>query len=129
METVSLTIELPKASVMFFEEYAKRHHLSIAEIISSWITQLRSSEECTLHPDMKKSSGIVPEYLDEPADPDYIEKKRHPSAHDVAEDDKSENLAQWEAISAILQEASTLDIPRRSIDEILHDIHEFRESE
>jgi hypothetical protein len=33
---------------------------------------------------------------------------------------------QWDDIAAILQEARTLDIPRRTIDEILADVREFR---
>ncbi len=45
-----------------------------------------------------------------------------------ASQENQESLAQWEAISAIFTEADKLDIPRRTIDEILHDIHEFRGS-
>ncbi len=50
-------------------------------------------------------------------------------AYDASEDDKSQCLAQWEAISAIFKEADKRDIPHRTIDEILQDIHEFREAE
>lgn len=38
------------------------------------------------------------------------------------------SLTQWEEIKAILQEIDQLDFPRRTIAEILHDLHEFRES-
>lgn len=37
--------------------------------------------------------------------------------------------SQWENISAVLEKSETLDIPRRTIDDILQDIHSFRESE
>jgi hypothetical protein len=35
---------------------------------------------------------------------------------------------QWDDIAAILQDARTLNIPRRTIDEILADVRDFRES-
>jgi len=38
-------------------------------------------------------------------------------------------VSQWEEISAILEEARTLDIPRRTFDEILADLRNLRESE
>ena len=41
---------------------------------------------------------------------------------------KQKKLSQWEEISAVLKEADKLDIPRRTIDEILDDLHTFRES-
>ena len=46
-----------------------------------------------------------------------------------AHEDNRESLAQWEKMSAILKEVDQLDIPRRTIDEILRDLHELRESE
>jgi hypothetical protein len=55
--------------------------------------------------------------------------QENPVTHDADENKNSESLAQWEAMSAIFHEADQLDIPRRSIDAILQDIHEFRESE
>jgi hypothetical protein len=42
---------------------------------------------------------------------------------------QKKKLSQWEEISAVLEEARTLDIPRRTIDEILADLRDFRESE
>ncbi len=43
--------------------------------------------------------------------------------------EKDSKKTNWEAISAILEEADQLDIPKRNIKEILDDIHSFRESE
>lgn len=51
------------------------------------------------------------------------------TAHDGDEDDKSASLTQWEEMSAIFKEVDKLDIPHRTIDAILHELHEFRESE
>jgi hypothetical protein len=42
-----------------------------------------------------------------------------------AEDNK-ESLAQWEKISAIINAAKELDIPRRTSEEILHDLYVLR---
>jgi len=41
---------------------------------------------------------------------------------------QTEKLSQWEKMSAILEDVDSLDVPRRTIDEILDDIHTFRES-
>lgn len=67
-----------------------------------------------------------------------IEQEERPSlcqdlgsiaAHGASEDNNRESLAQWEAMSAILKEVDKLDIPRRTIGAILHDLHEFRETD
>lgn len=42
--------------------------------------------------------------------------------------DNQESLTQWEKMKAVLQEINQLDLPKRTIDEILHDLHELRES-
>ena len=42
--------------------------------------------------------------------------------------EESKNPSNWEAISAILNEADMLEIPRRNIDEILDDLRTFRET-
>jgi hypothetical protein len=41
---------------------------------------------------------------------------------------RSKKLSQWEKMSAILEKVDALDIHRRTIDEILDDIHTFREN-
>ena len=44
-------------------------------------------------------------------------------------EDNRESLAQWEKMSAILKEARELDIPRRTSEEILHDLYVLRGAE
>lgn len=39
-----------------------------------------------------------------------------------------EKPSQWDEISAILDDARSLDIPRRSSEDILQELHTFRES-
>ncbi len=41
---------------------------------------------------------------------------------------KSKKISQWEQMSTILNEVQNFDTPQRTIDEILADIHTFRES-
>ena len=44
------------------------------------------------------------------------------------EQENQASLAQWEQIQAVLRDVDQLDFPRRTIEEILHDLREFRES-
>ncbi|GAK58496.1 hypothetical protein U27_05470 [Candidatus Vecturithrix granuli] len=53
---------------------------------------------------------------------------RSKSAPVTKEQKHQASLAQWEKIKAILQEIDQLTLPQRTIEEILHDLHEFRES-
>ncbi len=46
----------------------------------------------------------------------------------IVKAEESKNPSNWEAISAILNEADMLEIPRRNIDEILDDLRTFREA-
>ena len=53
-----------------------------------------------------------------------------PKSSPITEEQENQaSLAQWEQIKAILHDVDHLDFPRRTIEEILHDLHEFRESE
>jgi len=71
-------------------------------------------------PAQRKSKKIVPKENI----PKHGKRVKSPES-----EDNKESLAQWEKISAILSEARTLDIPRRTSDEILHDLHVLRGSE
>lgn len=103
METMTVTIELPKTEATFFKEYAKRHHFTISELIDLYIKQLQLSEQLfassrtdreveaeleqhagvippdvdyVLHPDIKKLSGIVPGDIDAKKEYyEYLEEK------------------------------------------------------
>ena len=46
----------------------------------------------------------------------------------IVKAEESKNPSNWEAISAILNEADMLEIPRRNIDEILNELRTFREA-
>ena len=52
-----------------------------------------------------------------------------PKSSPITEEQENQaSLAQWEQIKVILHDVDHLDFPRRTIEEILHDLHEFRES-
>ena len=52
-----------------------------------------------------------------------------PTSSPITEEQENQaSLAQWEQIQAVLRDVDQLDFPRRTIEEILHDLREFRES-
>ncbi len=52
-----------------------------------------------------------------------------PKSSPITEEQENQaSLAQWEQIKAILRDVNQLDFPRQTIEEILHDLHELRES-
>ncbi|GAK53146.1 hypothetical protein U14_04406 [Candidatus Moduliflexus flocculans] len=76
MQTMSLTVELPKIDVLFLEEYVKQHQLSMSGLISDLIEQFRASEQYVLHPEIHEILGIVPGDVDAKQEYyDYMEKK------------------------------------------------------
>lgn len=76
MQTMSLTIELPKMDVIFLKEYAIRHNMTISKVVDDLIQQFQRSEEYVLHPDIQKLSGIVPADVDAKQEYyDYLEEK------------------------------------------------------
>lgn len=64
METMPLTIELPKVKVTFLKEYATRHNITVSKLMDYLVKQFQQSEEYNLHPDIRKFSGIIPEGVD-----------------------------------------------------------------
>lgn len=64
MQTMLLTVELPKMDVLFLEEYVKQHQLSMSGLMTDLIEQFRASEQYVLHPDIHEILGIVSEHLD-----------------------------------------------------------------
>ena len=69
----------------------------------------------------------------------HVQEKRHtvkprkpgikPTSSPLTENhDNQASLAQWKSIQVVLQEIDRLELPQRTIEEILHDLHEFRET-
>ncbi len=55
-----VVVELPEASVRFFEEYASNHGVTVAELVERYIQQLQSTSGQGAHPTLKEISGTVP---------------------------------------------------------------------
>ncbi len=64
MNATPLTIHLPEPEVTFLKEYAKRHQVSLAELIDQFVKQLRVAEKYSYHADIKKFAGLVPKDID-----------------------------------------------------------------
>jgi len=51
------------------ETYAKKHGKSVAELLDNYIRHLQRRESQTLHPEVTKMTGILPEIID--VEPQY----------------------------------------------------------
>ena len=76
MQTMSLTVELPKMDVLFLEEYVKQHQRSMSGLITDLIEQFRAREQYALHREIHEILGIVPADVDAKQEYyDYLEEK------------------------------------------------------
>jgi hypothetical protein len=67
VETVKLTVRLPKKDVDLAKEYAQAHRIALDELIGRFLRSLRG-ETRTIHPEVEKISGLVPATVDARAD-------------------------------------------------------------
>ena len=67
METVKLTVRLPKKDVDLAKEYAQAHRITVTELIDRFLRSLRGGT-CTIHPEVEKISGLVPATVDAKAE-------------------------------------------------------------
>jgi hypothetical protein len=79
METVKLTIRLPKADVEFAKQYAKVHGITVTELVDRYFRQLQAIldiPEQTIHPEVEKITGILPPEVNVQTEyGDYLERK------------------------------------------------------
>ena len=60
-----LTVRLPDESLEFIKRYAAQHGLTVTEVLSRYLTRLRSSTlSGDVHPKVERVSGIVPTEID-----------------------------------------------------------------
>jgi hypothetical protein len=60
-----LTVRLPDESLEFVKRYAAHHGLTVTEVLSRYLTRLRDSTSGgSLHPRVKRVSGLVPADVD-----------------------------------------------------------------
>ena len=84
VETIPLTIQLPKPEISFLEDYAKRHRFSIAELIDLYIKQLQLSEQFfassgrddAIDAELEQHAGVIPPSVDVVKEyHEYLEEK------------------------------------------------------
>jgi hypothetical protein len=67
METVKLTVRLPKSDLEFAKKYAQAHRITVTELIDRYLRSLRGGEG-VIHPEVEKISGLIPSQVDAKAE-------------------------------------------------------------
>lgn len=67
METVKLTVRLPKKDVDLAKEYAQAHRITVTELIGLFLRSLRGGTSM-IHPEVEKISGLVSATVDAKAE-------------------------------------------------------------
>ena len=63
METVKLTVRLPKRDLEFAKQYAQAHRITVTELIDRYLRSLRGGTGA-IHPEVEKISGLIPPEVD-----------------------------------------------------------------
>ena len=63
METVKLTVRLPKSDLDFAKQNAQAHRMTVTELIDRYLRALRGGSEA-IHPEVEKISGLIPPAVD-----------------------------------------------------------------
>ncbi len=63
METVKLTVRLPKSDLEFAKQYAQAHRITVTELIDRYLRSLRGGIG-EIHPEVEKISGLIPAEVD-----------------------------------------------------------------
>jgi hypothetical protein len=63
METVKLTVRLPKRDLEFAKQYAREHRITVTERIDRYLRSLQTGIG-VIHPEVERISGLVPAQVD-----------------------------------------------------------------
>lgn len=63
METVRLTVRLPKSDLEFAKQYAEADGITVTELIDRYLRSLRSGSGA-IHPELERITGLVPSEVD-----------------------------------------------------------------
>jgi len=63
METVKLTVRLPKSHLDFAKKYAQAHRITVTELIDRYLRSLQGRSGA-IHPEVEKISGLIPPEVD-----------------------------------------------------------------
>jgi len=69
METVKLTVRLPKNDLEFAKQYAQAHRITVTELIDRCLRSLRGRAGVIhIHPEVEKITGLIPPDVDAQAE-------------------------------------------------------------
>jgi hypothetical protein len=63
METVKLTVRLPKRDLEFAKQYARSHRITVTELIDRYLRSLQAGSGA-IHQEVEKISGLIPAEAD-----------------------------------------------------------------
>ena len=79
METVKLTIRLPKEDLEFAKQYARTHGLTVTELVDRFLRHLRTLSHKPIHSEVEKITGLIPSEVNVLAEyHDYLAHKHSP---------------------------------------------------
>jgi hypothetical protein len=64
METMKLTVRLPKQDLEFAKHYAREHGMTVTELIDRYLRALQAVPKSKIHPEVERISGLVPSDVD-----------------------------------------------------------------
>lgn len=64
METVKLTVRLPKKDLDFAKRYAQEHRITVTELIDRYLQRLQAGQVMAIHPEVERISGLIPSEID-----------------------------------------------------------------
>ena len=57
-------MDRPAVELEFLESYARRHGLTVAEVVGRYLHRLKSDAQPSIHPEVTALTGLVPPDLD-----------------------------------------------------------------
>ena len=76
METIKLTVRLPKSDLEFAKQYAQAHRITVTELIDRYLRSLRGGSG-PIHPEVEKISGLIPPEVDARAEYHAHLRRKH----------------------------------------------------
>jgi len=75
METSKLTIRLPKDDLEFAREYARKHGMSLTQLVDRYFQSLHKTTQRAPHAEVQKITGLIPMDVDPNEYLQHMEKK------------------------------------------------------
>jgi hypothetical protein len=63
METVKLTVRLPKGDLEFAKRYAQAHRITVTELLDRYLRSLQAGTG-SIHSEVERISGVIPPDVD-----------------------------------------------------------------